>query len=74
MRNRRSVKNLLDHRSYITEHGDDLPEIRNLQWGDASGSKTANAETAVDNIFEHCRERHLSAASIFPSPTLQTRR
>jgi xylulose-5-phosphate/fructose-6-phosphate phosphoketolase len=30
---------LLDHRNYITEHGDDLPEIRNWQWGGAVGAK-----------------------------------
>ena len=41
---------LLDHRSYITERGDDLPEIRNWQWGGADGSKTANADTAADNV------------------------
>jgi xylulose-5-phosphate/fructose-6-phosphate phosphoketolase len=41
---------LLDHRNYITEHGDDLPEIRNWQWGGAVGGKTANADTAADNL------------------------
>ncbi len=41
---------LLDHRSHITEHGDDLPEIRNWQWDGADGSKTANADTAADNV------------------------
>ena len=39
---------LLDHRNYITEHGDDLPEIRNWQWGGAVGGQTATADTAAD--------------------------
>ena len=41
---------LLDHRSYFTEHGDDLPEIRNWQRSGAAESKTSNAETAADNL------------------------
>jgi xylulose-5-phosphate/fructose-6-phosphate phosphoketolase len=41
---------LLDHRNYITEHGDDLPEIRNWQWGGVVGGKTPNADTAADNL------------------------
>jgi xylulose-5-phosphate/fructose-6-phosphate phosphoketolase len=41
---------LLDHRSYITEHGDDPPEISNWQWGGRAGGKTGNADTAADNI------------------------
>jgi xylulose-5-phosphate/fructose-6-phosphate phosphoketolase len=41
---------LLDHRSYISEYGDDLPEIRNWQWGGSARGRTANADTAADNI------------------------
>ena len=41
---------LLDHRSCFTEHGDDLPEIRNWQRSGAAESKTSNAETAADNV------------------------
>jgi xylulose-5-phosphate/fructose-6-phosphate phosphoketolase len=38
---------LLDHQSYITEHGDDLPEIRNWRWG---GLPTGKIATADDNV------------------------
>jgi xylulose-5-phosphate/fructose-6-phosphate phosphoketolase len=41
---------LLDHKSYIAEYGDDLPEIRDWQWGDAAGGKPAKADTAADNV------------------------
>ena len=32
-------KSLLDHKSYIAEHGQDMPEIRNWKWGAARGSQ-----------------------------------
>jgi xylulose-5-phosphate/fructose-6-phosphate phosphoketolase len=41
---------LLDHKSYIAEYGDDLPEIRDWQWGDAAAGKPAKVDTAADNV------------------------
>jgi xylulose-5-phosphate/fructose-6-phosphate phosphoketolase len=40
---------LLDHKNYIAEYGDDMPEVRDWQWGGAS-SKLAKADTAADNL------------------------
>jgi xylulose-5-phosphate/fructose-6-phosphate phosphoketolase len=39
---------LLEHQHYITEHGDDLPAIRNWKWGQQATAKT-DADTAGDN-------------------------
>ena len=32
---------LLEHRQYIEEFGEDLPEIRNWKWGAANANKPA---------------------------------
>jgi len=32
---------LLDHKNYIRKHGEDMPEIRNWQWGLAKECKSA---------------------------------
>jgi hypothetical protein len=50
MRNGRSVKNCSTTEATSPNTADDLPEIRNWQWGGAAGSETANADTAADNI------------------------
>jgi xylulose-5-phosphate/fructose-6-phosphate phosphoketolase len=41
---------LLDQKSYITRHGEDMPEIRDWQWGRSDATKLATAETAADNL------------------------
>jgi len=41
---------LLDHESYIAQYGDDMPEIRNWQWGGADAAKSTKADTAADNV------------------------
>src|SRR5207249_9702739 len=40
---------LIDHQNYITEHGDDMPEICNWQWGPRDKAVTATS-TASDNV------------------------
>jgi xylulose-5-phosphate/fructose-6-phosphate phosphoketolase len=41
---------LLEHKLYIAEHGDDLPEIVNWRWGKRAGSPSARPDTSADNI------------------------
>jgi len=42
---------LVDHKNYISEHGDDMPEIKSWQWP-GSGTKASRrvADTAADNV------------------------
>jgi xylulose-5-phosphate/fructose-6-phosphate phosphoketolase len=42
---------LIDHKEYICEHGDDMPEITSWTWGQNARSSTTGArDTASDNI------------------------
>jgi xylulose-5-phosphate/fructose-6-phosphate phosphoketolase len=40
---------LIDHRQYITRHGDDMPEITGWRWGQEAASG-GNGSTEADNI------------------------
>src|SRR5205814_4361523 len=41
---------LLDHKSYIAKYGDDMPEITDWQWGQASAGTQRRSSTEGDNV------------------------
>ena len=41
---------VLDHNSYIARYGDDMPEVRDWQWGALRAAKGGKADTAADNV------------------------
>jgi xylulose-5-phosphate/fructose-6-phosphate phosphoketolase len=41
---------LIEHRQYITEHGDDMPEIVNWRWGGSRAQPARGGDTAADNV------------------------
>ncbi|MBI3408124.1 MAG: phosphoketolase family protein [Planctomycetes bacterium] len=41
---------LLDHKEYINAHGDDMPSVKDWQWGRGNAAATGRADTAADNL------------------------
>ena len=39
---------LIEHRQYITRHGEDLPELREWRWGDETAPRMGGGDTAAD--------------------------
>ncbi|MFI4851654.1 MAG: phosphoketolase [Gimesia chilikensis] len=42
---------LIDHKEYISRHGDDMPEITGWTWGGRSSTESAETSTEGDNVY-----------------------
>jgi xylulose-5-phosphate/fructose-6-phosphate phosphoketolase len=48
---KQAIRNkLLEHKQYIAEHGDDMPDIQNWQWGANGAVGARRSDTAADNV------------------------
>ena len=48
---------LLDHKSYIARYGDEMPEVRDWQWGEVGAAKGGKADTEATTCSEITRRR-----------------
>jgi xylulose-5-phosphate/fructose-6-phosphate phosphoketolase len=41
---------LQDHKQYIAQYGDDMPDIRDWRWGGSGAARSGRADTSADNV------------------------
>jgi xylulose-5-phosphate/fructose-6-phosphate phosphoketolase len=41
---------LIEHKQYIDEHGDDMPEVNSWTWGQQEAAAERSSSTEADNV------------------------